>query len=1222
MEKIELTKAQKAAIDYNSGDLLISAAAGSGKTATLTTKIVKLIMDNEADVDEMLIITFTKAAAAEMKQRIYKKLLEERNENIYKNKNKFKRVNQEIIKVLDAEICTIDSFLYKNFRTYLPCLGISTDTEIASEREIGEIEEEVMKEVLDRKFKKQFDDEEKYNIWLNLCDTISQTRDSTRIDSEILDFARKIDEKNIDIVELKKKTENTYQKTKPNSIFDSEIGSWLQKYTTTFAEHYHNVYEKIEKRIVLDEKIYKKYSSILEKEIDFTEKLLTLCSDEISNFKEIAELIKNYKFERLPPVSQKDKTVDSEFYKVIRDKFKKDLKNIYEDFYAYNKNDEIFARDKSYDLINMLLEITDEYFKLLRKRKITEGIMSYHDLEKYSYEILHKNPEISVEIGKKYKYIFIDEYQDTNGLQDDIITQIAKNSKRFMVGDVKQSIYKFRGAEPEIFNSYRKSWSAASTDEKEETNENKQRTIFMSENFRSSEEILEFTNLISNQIFPYSDVTFDENDLLKHGRKEKNDQPAKVEIVLINKIKGNNDEDSDKSYDLNLEAEYVAECISKQIGEYDEKCEKIIEASDIAILMRGLKSHSEDYIEALSKRGIKSYVKKSELLEKFSVIKLIICMLEAVNNPLDDVYFAGILYSNIFKFNLDEIEFIRKKAEDMPLFVGAMRLCQDNNSLSNGEYNTEYTEIAAKCTKVIEWLDKEKLLCGSLEIEKYIEKFITNNEIILTEEAESDPNERDAIYKFLDLSREFAKSKRNSSSDAGLSAFLEFAHEEIKNNKRQNEDDVYSANGVVINSIHSSKGLEYPICYIVETSKRISDQDERKSIILDKELGIGMKLSDNSGLAVTDTIYRKILAKKLSSETVSEEMRMFYVASTRARERLILTAVVNDAEACRTDGYITNEIMDKYTALYSSKYIDWITSSCIEQNSNIYNYKIVNENEVLTINEDKNIDNSDDSDIDDSEFKHIEFIGKYENDLINRIPAKVSASDLNSEFLDKLLIKCTLPQYGEDSYEEDSEERIEVLPKFMSGANDYSATDYGNAMHIFMQFMNINELEALGADEEIERLVRQKFISEKYAEIINRKQVEKFLQSSLFKKMKETALIKREFRFNVLVPAKDYVKNADIKNAVIEKNIKLTVQGVVDCVLRDPDTKKLELIDYKTDSLTSEEYKNKEKAYKKLIDRHKNQLLAYKNICKNIFEEEIDKIYIYSTVLGELIEVK
>ncbi len=503
-----------------------------------------------------------------------------------------------------------------------------------------------------------------------------------------------------------------------------------------------------------------------------------------------------------------------------------------------------------------------------------------------------------------------------------------------------------------------------------------------------------------------------------------------------------------------------------------------------------------------------------------------------------------------------------------------------------------------------------------MDVCSLVELIIKENDIILLDELGGDPNEEEALNKFCDLAREYSA---NSSDGGGIAGFLEAAYEGIEENILS-DDESTDKDSVSIISTHSSKGLEFPIVILCETARSRSKQDEMKPFIIDKELGIGIKIADRTGYGIRDTIERRILGKKNDLTSVSEEMRMLYVAMTRAKCRLVMTAVVSDIDKALGSAHVNKVYKSKYLVLNCSSYIEWILMALDGEKYGDY----VKINEIRDLSEagfDKNVATVETGDVEAEESKYcigkdVRFIGKPSEmeEIINRIPSKIAAAKISSTFLDTYSA-----EFEESSGEDDEEENVS-LPDFMTGKTR-SAADKGKAMHKFMQFMNIDTLENDGISGEIERLRCEKYLSEEEIKLLNKQQIKRFMQSKLYREMLATDFLKREFRFNVPVPAWELTENTTLREELKKRRLSVTVQGVVDCVLRDSTSGELVLVDYKTDSLTREEFRDKNSGRMKLIERHRGQLLTYKKICEMMFEEPIARACIYSTVLGELIDV-
>lgn len=1183
MPNIKFTESQKKAIEFDSGNLLISAAAGSGKTAVLTEKIAQLIANKQCTVDELLVVTFTKAAAAEMKSRIKSRLTDIKNEYRLSNLALFSYLTNQINKLSSAVICTIDSFLYKNIRKFFPTINLSPDTRIASESEIEKLESDSMNQAISRMF--SVSDDIMRQKWLFFCDIISKTKDTSHIDAELLSIAHTIENNNIDIEQLRSSTA---------SCSLSSLTDELKKHIKRMADHYIYTLSGIYIDIETDEVLSKKYQPTIENDI-LTCKLLQNCAESNSSFNTIKSVLATIDFPRLPGLKKEFATSTSLSYKEIRDNFKNDIQNLKTIFLIGDESLLISELDLTSTFFSSLYDVLCEYFAILKGKKLSCSLMSYSDLENFACQIL-SDDKISDEIASEYKYIFIDEFQDTNKTQDYIFSRLSAHSSKFLVGDIKQSIYRFRGADPYVFDNYKSTWAALPEKPLEKNNY----TLFMSENFRCSKEIISFTNTVTSKLFTNSDITYTQSDeLLFSNTNISEDHP--VEVVLLPK--------QDELFS-NTEAEYVAYRISNLIGEYSSDLNRKISGSDIAIILRSPSSHGEEFKAALSRRFIKSQLKRSEPLENFQIVKSVVCLLEVINNPLDDVYLAGALLNTIFDFSVDELTIINNANSDSHLFVSLYYYLSSEISLPS---------ITNKIHSFLNWLNNYKQISLSSRADVFVQNFLNENSSELLNSTDGDPLENDALTKLIELIGE-----ADSESIVSLPSLLEYIKSEISRNRSSDESEGSTENVSII-SIHSSKGLEFPIVFLCESDRFRSTVDESKPMLFDKDLGFATKISDKSCLALKSTLKRDLIANRLAQASSFEEIRLLYVALTRAKNRLIITGKVSDADKKLQKCAALAYGIDAYSIANSDNYLDWILMCTANEKSDSFSITSIDDLSFISSANSAKFSPANVS------LANITFptdllaalTSPTNNNLLTSasIPQKAMAGELSPSYLDEITNNQHSP--GVKAADDISDEPANslVLPKFITGSATYTAAERGTAMHTFMQFMNIHNLSDNGINSEIARMLEHKIISNKLAELIDKQQILIFMHSKLYKRMSSASFLKREFRFNINLPAADFTENLELKAELSSKGFVITVQGVIDCIYRNSDSGKLELVDYKTDGLSGEEFKNHKLAFKKLRKRHKNQLLTYKRICEEIFEEAIGRVYIYSTVLGELIEV-
>lgn len=1230
MAKVNYTQAQRRAVYYPDGDLLLSAAAGSGKTAALTGRIVQLIIEGRAELSEMLIVTFTKAAAGEMRGRITKLLREKMEIEGKENAQIMSRLSSALTQISSAQISTIHSFLYSTLTPLFPKIGLSQDTRIADPKEIDDLKASVMRDIVDEFFKKEANTaDNSANIeFLKLADVIGQARDTDALDSEILWLSKKLDNCGADHnLLLKFASELKNIADERTEILETELGKMVIEDIRNYQKHYSEIFHEIEFEFESEPIICEKYGPALRSIIDWLDGLGgILCEENISY-----DLLKNhfelYKPEKLGRLSKKDSGEIADIFKIFRDEIKKENGNYLKYYFAADKEEFYLSANSTSQILAIAGAVLEKYESELNKKKNSMSIIEYGDLERYATELFidkNGNPtEEANDIGRKFKYIFVDEYQDTNRIQDNIFRAIGKNSVRFMVGDIKQSIYRFRGADPSVFTEYREIWDKDETEEYTEKRINIGKSIFMSENFRCSREIIKFINAVSASILPYGGIPYEKEDELIFAKAEEGAK-VPVEVVLIEKA-NSDDEDEDEKSESNHEAVYVARRIKSMIGRYSEDGSKIIEPSDIAILLRSPSSNGAEYRKELERMGVKAATKTVKSLNKYKSVLLLVSLIKFIDNPLRDVFAAGAMISPIFGFTVEDVIELRNFSGDLPLYTGVIEVSQNEFC--------EVDELHTKCVKLTKFIDEERLLRNSVSPEKYIENLIEKTEIYQIKEIKNNAPETDAIRRILALAKEFESKNKAINGNRNLCGFIEYLDEFL--DEGIEVDNESQSDAVSIMSIHASKGLEFPVCFLSETAKKRNKADETRTVLFDDKLGFGMFLPDSTGLIRCDNLIRRTISKKIANDSIEEEMRMLYVALTRARGKLIVTAKTKSAEEALANAQLKAEFSDGYSVKKANSYIDWILGGIIK-NKHSEDWRILSveaENvESTEIFEEEaepvEIENTQILEIAEEIKKRFDF--KYKYDFLEKIPSKLVVSRLSPEILDDeseaeiKSIQLTFDDQPKDfvSFDEDVNlKKTLKRPSFMLEKKNVAANEIGNATHRFLQFVDYRLLHKNGLEAEMHRLRENKFISENDAEIINIRELRRFMQSSLFEALTRSDFVKREFRFNVLMNAEEFTENDILKEELHENNVKITVQGVVDCVFRDPDSGKLVLIDYKTDSILPDEWKNQKKAESRLRERHKNQLLYYQRICSAMFEENIEKMYIYSTPLGRCIEI-
>lgn len=1171
MSNRKWTEAQLDAITRNGRNILVSAAAGSGKTAVLTKRIItKLIDENEpADISRMLIVTFTKAAANELKERISTAI----NEELAKNPSN-KRLQKQLVLLDKAKIMTIHSFCYDLIKQNFDKLGMAPSATVSDSIQTSLLMKQVAETIIDSYYSAlpEYDDIEDF---ISFADNFITLKDDNlsniflSVYNKILSFPRGIEHLADTVAE--------FDKILKGNIYSSVWGNIVIERLKDILSYYKVVFSDAVDYFNDGDLFQEKYLPSFEYELNYSKKLLSLlCSEDIN---EIKNVFSEHSAVPLKQLKSEFQTAQCLFYRDARKNFEKELAKFAENYFS--QSDEIIKKTalKSKDYVNKLYLFLKSFDKRYRYEKKKRNILDFSDLERLTFNLLTdsngKPNEFSRSISLAYDEIYIDEYQDVNSLQDMIFTAISGNSSRFMVGDIKQSIYGFRGAEPSLFASYRK-------------NENVDK-IYLSHNFRCDKSIIDFVNLVCGKLFLSAGKTvpYDKSDELIYGKD--NGENHQIEIGLIDSGKSKAQEKRE------LEANFVASKINKLINEGACK------PKDICILLRSARSCAEFYETSLKKLNIpcKNQLQK-ELFENPEIL-LVMNLLNIIDNPTRDIYLAGALKSPVFNFSLDDLVLIRNYTPSGSLFSALKKYTSDFDFEKGKAFLSKlkyYRSMASQPVDKLIWFLYRDTLIFSLAT--------GGND-------SSNANEKKHnLLMFYEYARNFEKGEYK-----GLYRFIQYLNDILQSGAgieappSLNESDNY----VRIMTIHQSKGLEFHTVFLCDCASDFSDSDLKEKILIDKNLGTTLKLADDSGLATYDTVMRKAEALGLKMKNLDEETRVLYVAMTRAVHRLIITAALPEPKSFveRCAYYAKyQDIANGFVVKNAANYIEWIIMSSVDFchpeiiiPSEKLDEKIENESSVL-LNDLKNEDKHDSSKINNlvSEFSNrFDFVYPH---IASKIPSKLSVSELYPSVLDE----------NDDSLKLNISENNMHVPNFIRDMTKNAAA-IGTATHQFMQFCDYSLMSKNGIEEEISRLLKNGYIDSHTAELIERKSIVGFLSSEIFEKLKKASLIRREFRFNVRLPASIFT--VDKTNKETLKSETVLVQGIMDCVFIDSDGY-LSILDYKTDRIPYE-YKASNTAEQYLIDRHFNQLSYYKLACELTMCRKVDKVLIYSFDLQKTIEI-
>ena len=1195
MPDLQFTKAQSAAICHHDGDLLVSAGAGSGKTRALTEKVARyLIAHPDKDATAVLVVTFTNAAAAELRERIAKRL----GEAIADTDNRH-ALYRQIASLERAPISTIHSFCLRILRPRAASLGLPPDFAVADTGVAAALRASAMNDAVEESFGKSGDKPEKAAAFRELADLVGSARNGAQIESVLLSFAEHLRETSTSPAALREMA--TRRGEEADTGVSAPDDGLIAALAGSFAAYYGRLFSRLIEEMKDSPVLLEKYVPIASEYVDFCARLEKISGK--ADAEAIRLLLRAADLPNLRSARVKDEDTSEAglFFKAERSAFQDRIGDL---LGVIDYEPTVTAEDarRIARLEGALADVIERFEAHYTAEKQRRGLVDYSDLEAMTYALLvSKDGEptpAAAEIASNYERIFVDEYQDTNRVQDAIFRAIAKAHDRFLVGDVKQSIYGFRGAEPSLFSDYRRTFPALDPELPEESLTG-DASVFMSDNFRCDKPIIDFSNIVSDTIFPSGNIDYQPDDRLICRKKNADGTP--VEIVIVRK-----GEENEKA-----EAAYVARRIREMLKSGKKDDGSPVAPSDIAILLRSLKKSGAVFRTALEKEGIPVSGASGNDFFREPEILLALSLLSAVDNPTRDVPLAGALKSPLFGFTMDDLARLRQKTPRGALW----------DALSAG---TEHDDeaLAGKCRAAAEQLTRYRRMSRGMPSDKLIEAIYRDTAITAraTAPGTDGDGQRANLHKLYDMARQY-----ESAGFGGLFGFLRHIERLIDSDDAKKIAVPARDGAVRILSIHESKGLEFPVVFVSRASKGFNLRDANDALLFEPDVGVSMKLADETGLVLCDTRQRQCAAQRMRRRAKEEEMRILYVAMTRARERLIITGEEKEPEDLirKTEQTIRfaapSGAIPSYLVHSASSHLDWIVlaAAAHPDDSSFV---------LLTADAPTEDDAAEDtavpsSPIDEALAARLDerFNFRYPYEDIARLPAKLIVSRLHPGIID--------PDEPEDEVYTAtgrflSASDVRPEPSFLSGMPAHTAADVGIATHAFFEFCRLDALaEDGGIDRELARLVAEEYITEKMASLVRRDQIEAFRASSLYARMRRAREIKKEFRFYAAVPADTLTNDPAVREKLRAVGADVLVQGVVDCFFEDADGK-IVLVDYKTDRLSPAELADRSLAEKKLRERHTDQLTYYRKATEKMLGRPVDEVVVYSLPLGDTVEIR
>lgn len=1194
MSKVKWTENQLDAINARNGAVLVSAAAGSGKTAVLVERVIDMITDKEnpVDADRFLVVTYTRAAAGEMKERIAARI-----EELLKEEPHNENLHRQQLLLGRAQISTIHSFCSDLAREYFYTLDIPSDFRIAEEQELTILKNIAMQNVLEKKYS------EKDAVFENTVEVFSSVRDDAVLQGIVLmlyEFLRSHPFPEQWIKEKKSMYDLTL------TADQTQWGKTILARAEMSVLFIKSLNETSLKLLEEEPKLRdSKFGDLIRDDGAFIDLLLKRI--ESKNWNDIISYLGTFSAGRLTtPKGYADheiKLAVSGYRDIVKDT----IKEIQSLFFRNNEQ----CMDDIADLapvVGMLFEIMQEFGDEFSRLKKEKSLADFSDLEHWTLRLLVNESEngyeftdIAREISSRFDYVMVDEYQDANNIQDTIFKAVSDNdSKLFVVGDVKQSIYRFRQAMPEIFIGRKNRYTLYNRN-----NEVYPTKIILDRNFRSRSGVTEGVNFVFKNLMSESvgDIEYTGEEELVAGAAYDEDKGNAVSFHLLG-LKGSETEDKDIE-----EARYIGQLIYRMMETEeitDKQGKRKPRFGDFCILMRGTKTHGQVFVKELVSMGIPAVSETGESFFSAHEIKVMLSLLRVIDNPVQDVPLAAVLMSPIFGFTADELAKFRVNCSDGSLYSV---IFQEN--LRGNKKTLAFTEKLAQLRKISASVTTDVLINKIYEETSY-------------PEIASATDDGAFKRKNLRLLLQYAKSYEQSGY-RGVGGFVKFMDRLEENGcdlaaaERQSE---ISENAVNIMTIHKSKGLEYPICIVANLARKINS-DCTNEVLLHNELGLGVRRKDDVNLCRYTTMPREAVALEIKRNEMSEELRVLYVAMTRARERLVMVSSVPDVEK-----YVSNVAkklaydgkISPYTVSGAGQISDWIVDCLLIHPSGIAlrelsgytgevsqdktpdwdvyvvdDLKAMYENLNPTKLEEKMQDNTlDEINIDEiSDEAKNEFLSilnerlsaEYRYQKMTQMPVKVSASALAHREIEKNFIAVSTPDFMKKGK--------------LSGA------EKGTALHTFVQYCDF-EKARISIEDEIKRLIDKGFLTALQGEVLNRKSVSEFLNSDLIESMLHSDMLEREYRFTVEIPSGLADKTLEFPFS----EEKIILQGAVDCIYEE--NGEPVIVDYKTDRVKTPE---------ELKERYAPQLNLYKIAIEQIFEKKVSKCVLYSFALNCAVEL-
>ena len=1202
---VKWTDQQQQVIDLRDRDLLVSAAAGSGKTAVLVERIIKKVLDPErpVDIDHLLVVTFTKAAAAEMRERVAKAIetrMDEEKDNAY--------LNRQYTLVHHAQITTIDSFCLYVVKNYFQCIGLEPGFRVGDPGELALLMEDVLTDVLEQ--------------WYESADpefiAFADNYASAKNDANLSQMIRRLYDYSTSYPWPQEWLEQLAAIYEPQALTAQALAdpnSWLQE----LMRYLHAVIGGERARLLLAKRLCLAPDGP-DMYLDNIERVLDQLAgvDEITDYDELGLAIAKLDFGRLAVRRGFDgDRAAQELVKSLRSDVKDELQKLYKKYFSQPLAAQLEDLVYTGRSVRVLSRVTFDFANAYRQKKEALGLLDFSDIEHMALRILvDENTKEPTAVAREFQALFeevmIDEYQDSNYVQEAILTAVSGGGGRnnmFMVGDVKQSIYRFRLARPELFmDKYDKFSDQASPRQK----------ICLDRNFRSRPQVLDSVNDLFYRIMKrdVGGVEYDAAAALYPGADYPDTPASETDAyqtrILLADSGAQELEEHGVDNARELEAAMIAEEILR-VKAHQRISDgagglRPVNYSDIVILLRSPGSWGDELVEQLSARGIPSHRMSVSGYFGTSEVQTVLSLCHVIDNPLQDIPLAAVLRSPFFDFCDEELAKLRLE--------GSHAFFYDH--VKEYAVNGQEEQLREKCAHFLTTLEDYRVRARHTTVHDLLDQILRESGYLNWVRALPAGEKRLANVEM--LLQQAVSFERTSYK--GLFSFIRYMGQLQKYEVDFGEADVTleQADVVRIMSIHKSKGLEFPVVFVSGLGRKFNKKDSTDTMIMDSAYGVGLACVEGKKHRKRTTLLREMIASRIAGDNIGEELRVLYVALTRAKEQLILTGTLRDPQ----ETLLRYELQSEADASYLDRreagcYLDWIMPGAYRHPEHM-SVEIYEAGDFVLMEQLQEAERYTGKEqllesletVDDALFQQInerlQSAYPYAEEVSLR--TKISVSELKHR-------NMILEPGDEEALawyaKEDSPESY--VPRFVRGETEtapdtpHQGAMRGTAMHRMMECLDYGALADAYSPEEVNRqldaLQTNGRIAAEAAALVNTTKIWHFLQTDLAKNIMQAhrnGKLYREQPFVMGLPAKE------TDPSILSEELVL-VQGIIDLYYEDAEG--LVLLDYKTDSVTEA---------RQLLERYQTQMDLYARALASATGKPVKEKLIYSFKLEEVIE--